>query len=228
VGGGVDSYKLNLFADASLIIFDCDGVLVDSEHLSCAVVRDHLLNIGLDMSLEEVQKEFLGLSDDVCTEKIVRMLKRPLPSDFTMKIGESIIDALRNEVEAVPGVKEFVASLSLPKCVASNGSYQKMQITLPRCGLDTFFPNAVFSAYDVARPKPSPDLFLHAASCMGVERSSKVVVIEDSPPGIRAAYAAGFTPLGFCRSISASALFEAGAFLVFDSFDKLMAASFGE
>ena len=182
-----------------LVIFDCDGVLVDSEPIANRVLSERLAEVGLHMDADEVMRRFVG---------------RRLPAGFAEAWDAALFRAFDAELEPVAGVIEVIRELTMPICVASNSSRERMAVSLRAAGLVRFFERRVFSAAGVARPKPAPDLFLHAAAAMGVP-PSRCAVIEDTPTGVRAAVAAEMAVYGYAGggSSSADALTAAGATL---------------
>ena len=204
-----------------LVIFDCDGVLVDSEPIANRVLVDQLEGIGLSMPEEEVMRRFVGRTRDGCLALAAELLGRPLPPDFASKWDAALFEALRNEVRAIDGVIELIGNLGIPFCVASNGTRERLRLTLESAGLLPLFEGRIFCAADVARPKPEPDLFLHAAKTMGAA-PSRSAVIEDTPTGARAGIAAGMTVFGFAGGTSSSrAALEAEGARVFEAMSTL-------
>jgi HAD superfamily hydrolase (TIGR01509 family) len=193
-----------------LIIFDCDGVLVDSEPVSNAVFADMLREIGLDLTLEEMFAEFVGLSMESCMEKVGLRLGRPPPEDFAARVHEAELSALAERVKPVRGVTHVLDALPIPCCVASSGTHDKMNLTLSTTGLLERFHGRLFSATEVPRGKPHPDVFLHAAKQMGVD-PVRTAVVEDSPAGVTAGIAAGMTVFGYAAMMDAQRLRAAGA-----------------
>jgi HAD superfamily hydrolase (TIGR01509 family) len=201
-----------------LVIFDCDGVLIDSEPIANRVFMEQLDAAGLKMPLEQVMKTFVGRTRDGCIELAGRMRGRPLPAAFGAAWDAALHEALEREVKPVEGIPELLRGLELPCCVASNGERERMTRALRAAGLLPFVEGRLFSAADVARPKPAPDLFLHAARTMGAE-PARCVVIEDTPTGIEAGVAAGMRVLGYAGAAHANvdAMRAAGAQL----FDRM-------
>ena len=193
-----------------LVIFDCDGVLVDSERLANAVLADLLTEAGLPTTTDESIATYMGLSMPSCVALAEERLGRPLPLDLIDRYHERVFEAFDRELQAVPGVAEVVRELRWPACVASSGEHERMRRTLGRTGLHGDFEGRIFSAAEVERGKPHPDLFLHAAERMGVEPGA-CVVVEDSPYGVRAAMAAGMTALGYAAMTPAAVLHAEGA-----------------
>jgi len=196
-----------------LVIFDCDGVLVDSEWISNRVLAECLTEAGLPTTTEESMQTYMGRTMAACYEIAEERLGRALPHDFGGGFRDKSFHALRSEVEATPGVLaalDAIGSLGLATCVASSGPHEKMQVTLGRAGLLPRFEGRIFSASEVERGKPHPDIFLHAARQMGAA-PERCVVVEDSAPGVRAGRAAGMTVLGFAPDAEPGALARVGA-----------------
>ena len=179
-----------------LVIFDCDGVLVDSEPISNRILAERLSAIGLPTTTEESIRDYMGRSWASCESLIEQRLGRPLPEDFADGYHEELYAALRSEVEPVAGVVAALDAIAAPVCVASSGSHEKIRTSLGTTGLLARFEGRIFSATDVEHGKPAPDLFLHAATAMGHEPAD-CVVVEDSPAGVAAGRAAGMTVLGY-------------------------------
>jgi HAD superfamily hydrolase (TIGR01509 family) len=205
-----------------LVIFDCDGVLVDSELITNRIFAQMLGEIGLAMTLPEVLERFVGHSMPQCWEIIAGMLGHALPQGFIDDYGIRTAEALRNELKIVPGVDNVIAGLTVPYCVASSGTHEKMQITLGITGLLPQFSGCIFSVTDVARSKPFPDVYLHAAARMGFSPTD-CAVIEDTPTGVRAGVAAGMTVFGYCAVTPKSRLTAAGAHRTFPHMRELPA-----
>lgn len=208
-----------------LIIFDCDGVLVDSEESPAAQHADVLTRHGYPITSEQVFERFLGRSMRQATREVEAELGRRLPEDFHAQVYTEIFQAFATLLEATPHISDTLAQIAVPICVASSGPPEKISASLNRVGLyDRFSPN-IFSAVQVLNGKPAPDLFLFAASEMGVP-SERCVVIEDSLAGIAGALAAGMTVFGFhggshCGDGYAETLRQAGADLTFDDMRQL-------
>jgi HAD superfamily hydrolase (TIGR01509 family) len=174
----------------SLIIFDCDGVLVDSEPLANRVLAEAVCELGLTLTPEETMTSFRGWKMADCIAALSERLGRPLPENFTATIRARTAEVFRNELQAVPGVHDALARITGPVCVASSGPREKIHLALSVTGLLQFFEGRVFSSYDIGSWKPSPDLFLHAAASLGFQPGS-CAVVEDSTFGIQAGIAAG-------------------------------------
>jgi HAD superfamily hydrolase (TIGR01509 family) len=194
-----------------LVIFDCDGVLVDSEPLSNAALAEALCAIGLPFDVERTMAEFMGRSWASVARRIEALLGGPLPDGFRRDYEAARDAAFRERLRPVAGVAEAIDAVEAAgaaTCVASSGDHAKMAFTLGLTGLAGRFDGRIFSAVDVPRGKPAPDLFLHAAGRMGFE-PRRCVVVEDSPVGIAAAKAAGMRALGYAGRTDAAALAEA-------------------
>jgi HAD superfamily hydrolase (TIGR01509 family) len=193
-----------------LVIFDCDGVLVDSEPIANRVLAEHLSRAGLPTTYEESIDRYVGLSLPKVLALIDEALGRPLPDDFLHTLQSDTFAAFQRELKPVDGVVAALDALSCPTCVASSGAHDKMRLTLGLTGLRDRFDGRVFSSTEVARGKPFPDLFLHAASRMGADPAA-CVVVEDSAFGVQAARAAGMAVLGYVGGATARPLAPHGA-----------------
>jgi HAD superfamily hydrolase (TIGR01509 family) len=183
----------------SLIIFDCDGVLIDSEPIANRIFSEQLAKVGIRMTPEEVWHAFVGNSRDRCIAMAGEMRGEPLPEDFARMWDDALHEALDVEARPVEGVPGLLRSLPVPYCVASNGEPMHMQRGLTAAGLMPLVAGRLFSAAEVAHPKPAPDVYLHAARTMDVA-PAECVVIEDTPTGTRAALAAGMRVFGYIGS----------------------------
>jgi HAD superfamily hydrolase (TIGR01509 family) len=181
---------------AELVIFDCDGVLVDSDRISLRIQAERISALGLATTYEDCVRDFLGLGMPATLQVIAERLGRPVPEDWVAELDAAVREAFARELTPVPGVTEALDRIEAPTCVASSGSHDKMRLTLGLTGLYDRFAGRIFSGDEVERGKPAPDLFLHAAAEMSV-RPERCVVVEDSPFGVTAAKAAGMRVLGF-------------------------------
>ncbi|MFF0150599.1 HAD family hydrolase [Micromonospora sp. NPDC005203] len=179
-----------------LVIFDCDGVLVDSESIVAGVLAGQLRQLDVEITDEECEREFAGLSQDKATERVLTLLGRSAPAGWFDSLTRSVDAALRARVRPMPGVLDVIRLLDVPFCVASNGRPKKVALMLQTSGLARYFEHQIFTAADVAHGKPAPDLFLLAAERCGADQR-RCVVVEDSASGIAAARAAGMRVLGF-------------------------------
>jgi haloacid dehalogenase superfamily, subfamily IA, variant 3 with third motif having DD or ED len=203
-----------------LVIFDCDGVLVDSEVLSAQVLAAEVMALGLPLTTEDCLARFTGLSMRAVLAAIEADLGRPLPPAFEEHVRAADERVFRGGLKAIDGVAVAVGALPGRVCVASSGALAKMRFTLGLTGLLPLFEPNLFSAGMVARGKPAPDLFLFAAREMDVSPAA-CLVVEDSVAGVTAAVAAGMRVLGFaggghCRGGYRQCLRDAGAATVFD------------
>ena len=209
-----------------VVIFDCDGVLVDSEPIALARSREALADAGLVLTDEDMRARFLGVSADTLEEAAEAALGAPLPGDFRAKVTRSILDSFEKELKGVEGLREALKQIDRPVCVASSSAYERLRAALRIVGYAALFEPNVFSASEVAEGKPAPDLFLYAARRMGAE-APECLVIEDSVPGVRAARRAGAVAFGFVGGAHAAspeyakALMDAGAALVFSDMREL-------
>lgn len=180
-----------------LVIFDCDGVLIDSEPIANRAHAEMLAQCGYPADAEDLAERFCGISDADMLAAIERDWGRALPGDYRERVERRLAEEYRRALAPMPGIEVALSQLSAPFCVASSGTPERIRLGLEAVGLlDRFQPN-LFSAAMVARGKPAPDLFLLAARQMGAKPEA-CVVIEDSPAGIVAARAAGMAALGFC------------------------------
>ena len=204
-----------------LIIFDCDGVLVDSERVANTVLNDALLALGLPYTVEKTIASFMGRSMKSCIAQIEQELGRPLSPQWLDQIQADTFKAFETTLTEVAGVSAMLDQLQprFKSCVASSGDYTKLHTTLTKTQLKQRFDGRIFSAVDVQYGKPAPDLFLHAARQMGVS-PEHCVVIEDSVFGVQAARAAGMRAFGYAAMTPQAALHQAGA-AVFTSMNLL-------
>ena len=180
-----------------LIIFDCDGVLIDSEPIANRVHAQTLASCGYAVGEEELQDRFCGISDAEMLATIERERGRALPDDYAERITTALSQQYRCSLEPIAGIHDVLSALTLPVCVASSGTPERIRLGLETVGLLGNFAPHLFSASMVRRGKPAPDLFLYAAARMGAA-PERCLVIEDSLAGVEAARAAGMTAIGFC------------------------------
>lgn len=212
----------------ALVIFDCDGVLIDSEPIASSTLAESLRGAGVEISASESHVKFTGNS----VSTIRRMIEddygitdiEPLMSSW----HETLFRTFGERLTAMPGILEVVSDLQRPKCVASNSSMRRLELSLGHLELWDHFKPAIFSAEAVARPKPAPDLMLHCAQEFKVD-PSLCVMIDDSPHGVEAAVAAGMIAIGFVdpadpRPERAKVLRAAGADAVAEGAGELLAA----
>jgi HAD superfamily hydrolase (TIGR01509 family) len=211
----------------SLVIFDCDGVLVDSEILSAQVEAEALTNLGASVTAADVMQRFLGLTQEALEKRFEQDFGLKLPADHGQTTSQMLRTAYLTRLDPIPGVRAVLESLTIPFCVASNSPPSKLGLGLSVTNLfELVYPNIFCSAL-VARGKPAPDLFLYAAKTMGVAPLDTVVV-EDSVVGIKAAKAAGMTAIGFVGGLhhmppSEEALVAAGADHIAETMEEVKA-----
>ncbi|GBE91399.1 HAD family hydrolase [Nostoc cycadae] len=203
-----------------LVIFDCDGVLVDSEPIVNRIFAQTLTEAGFPITYAEVTQKFIGKSLQTCLEIIEESYNKSLPKNFVERCKEREIAALQQELTAVSGITEVLEQITLPKCVASNSSHRHIQLVLNLTGILHQFKGKLYSAHDVSRPKPFPDVYLHAAEQMNTN-PEHCVVVEDSVTGVQAGYAAGMTVFGYAKYSDRTALTAAGAKIVFHDMQQL-------
>ncbi|MEV7424694.1 MULTISPECIES: HAD family hydrolase [unclassified Streptomyces] len=183
-----------------LVIFDNDGVLVDSEPISNTILAAYLTELGHPTSYEDCLRDYMGAAVHRVHDLVRERTGRALPADFDDVLHARVFAAFERELRPVEGavaVVEKLAADGVPYCVASSGSHERIRVGHRKTGLDRLFEDRViFSAQDVGRGKPAPDLFLHAAERMGVA-PERCVVVEDSPHGVAAARAAGMDVYAF-------------------------------
>ena len=182
--------------DFDLVIFDCDGVLIDSEILANRAEVELLKSFGIEFELDDYMARFVGKSTKDVLERIESLYNVSLPADFRKLAGEKIYEVFKKELKPIPGVVELINSIDKPKCVGSSSSLNRLDVTLKFTGLFDLLSPYIFSSEQVSRGKPAPDLFLFAAEQMKVD-PNRCIVIEDSPHGVRAGIDAGMTVLGF-------------------------------
>ena len=178
-----------------LILFDCDGVLIDSEVLAAGVHAELLSALGLAITQAEVITRFTGLTDEELRARVAAQLGRPLPEDYRQR-STLEVDRRLESVKPIDGVYALLERFPGPRCVCSNSSTRRLKISLTAVGLWEPLQPHIFSAPEVGRSKPAPDVFLHAARTLGVSPQD-CVVVEDSTHGIHGAVAAGMRVIGF-------------------------------
>ena len=215
----------------TLTIFDCDGVLIDSELIALEVLSRMMSEYGSPMSVAACQDAFMGMHNADIVRAIEARIGRALPADEGRRMRARMIERLEVELKPIEGVAAALARLDGPVCVASSSDRERIALTLELTGLARYFGDAIFSGTEVAHGKPAPDLFLHAAAHMGVAPRD-CVVIEDAVAGVRAAIAAGMRVIGFTGGSHSDAghagrLREAGAAPIVASMADLPDALFG-
>ncbi|MGW0735821.1 HAD family hydrolase [Streptomyces sp. NPDC002851] len=206
-----------------LVIFDNDGVLVDSEPIANRILADYLTELGHPTTYEESVRDYMGSAVHRVHDLVESRTGQRLPEDFDATLLRRTVAAFERELKPVPGVTDVLAQLTaqgVPYCVASSGSHERIRAGHLRTGLDEWFEDEwIFSSEDVGQGKPAPDLYLHAAERMGVP-PEECVVVEDSPLGVRAALAAGMTVFGYTGMTPADRLEGAAAY--FGDMERLM------
>ncbi len=203
---------------ADLVIFDNDGVLVDSELLSNRVLAELLTESGHPTTLEDSIARYMGGTLSSVRTEVRARTGRELPAAFEARFEERLYRAFDAELEPVSGIQAVIASLTTPFCVASSGSVERIVRALAKTGLLPYFRSRIYSADQVAHGKPAPDVFWYAARAMGVA-PSRAIVVEDSPNGVSAGLAAGMVVLGYARLTPKERL--AGAHGIFTSMEEL-------
>jgi len=178
------------------IIFDCDGVLVDSEPLSNKVMVDIANELGANINLDYALRNFKGNSFDNCANQISELIGRKVPDNLEAIYRERSFEKFRNEIQPIEGIKEVLDNLTISFCVASSGPQHKIKLNLSLTGLEAYFQDNIFSCYTIQKWKPEPDIFIWASQNMGFE-PSECLVIEDSAIGVRAALNGGFDVFGY-------------------------------
>jgi HAD superfamily hydrolase (TIGR01509 family) len=212
---------------SDLVIFDCDGVLVDSEVIGCRVEADFLANIGIPISADEIMERYVGLSETAMFADLEARYHRKLPLGFAENLRERIATAFDAELASMPGIEVALNSISSARCVASSSKPERLRKSLTLARLLQYFEPHIFSAVQVTHGKPAPDLFLFAASQMKA-RAETCTVIEDSEAGVKGAIAAGMRVIGFtggshCKPGHSARLREAGATAICDDMRNLPA-----
>lgn len=179
-----------------MVIFDCNGVLVDSEPLAAAVAAEEFARVGFPLTPDIISRYFTGRRPADMLAAVQAATRRKLPANFATQLTAATLRRFRVDLRATPHIAYALTWLRGPKCVASSSTHERIQVSLETTGLLRFFERSVFSASEVPYGKPAPDLLLHAAARMGVQ-AADCIVVEDSASGIAAATAAGMTPIGY-------------------------------
>lgn len=203
-----------------LVIFDCDGVLVDSEHITNSVFAAMLDEIGLPVTLEYISNTFVGQSMATCLEIIQDSLAQPLPDNFVTEFRQRTKKDLAEKLKPIKGIHEVLSEINIPYCIASNSVHEMIRTKLGVTNLLPYFEGKIFSVTDVARGKPHPDLFLYAAEKMKVH-PQRCVVVEDTPVGVQAGVTAGMKVFGYAEYSHPQKLQQAGASVVFSDMELL-------
>ncbi len=205
-----------------LIIFDCDGVLVDSERIAIRASIAALAEFGHTATEAEIVEHFVGKNLTSILRIASGWLGEQRAEQWAQRSQELHYSELETSVGPVDGILEALAAITITSCVASSGTHQKMQMTLGRIGLHSRFAGRIYSASEVAHGKPAPDLFLYAAGRMGVE-PQRCVVVEDSEPGVQAARAAGMRCFAYTGGVTPAARLAGHGTVLFDDMRKLPA-----
>ena len=192
------------------IIFDCDGTLVDSEHVTNQIIAEMASELGITMTGDEATAAFGGKTLDAVLYKMRELSGREIPDDWLPRLIKKVSESWKTELNPVSGVRKLLEKLNIPICVASNGEPIHVNQSLEMTGLRDFFDGNIFCASDVGVPKPAPDLFLYAAKKMGF-KPEQCIVIEDSISGVMAANRAKIKVYGLVKMCSAEELENAGA-----------------
>ena len=187
---------MSLAKSLEYIIFDCDGVLVDSEIIAAKCTVEMFNELGLDMTLDYYLQHCTGKTFSVLKEMFSKEVTKPMPHNFLEEIEAKVHQIAKKELKAVPEVAETLQQITFPKAVVSNSELHQIKRSLTQTGLTNFFENRLFSSDMVAQPKPYPDLYLHAISELNV-KPKNCLVIEDSVTGATAAINAGLDVIGF-------------------------------
>lgn len=208
-----------------LIIFDCDGVLIDSEILVCRIAAEELTRLGYKVSVEQVVDRFAGRPDHEMQAEIEQDWGRPLPPEYKERVNARTAEAYGSDLTIMPRLLEALDAIHLPTCVASSSYPDKLRLGLQTVGLYNRFAPNIISASMLARGKPEPDIFIYAAGWMH-KAPARSIVVEDSVPGVRSACRAGMRVLGFDGGQHSTPnlrrrLLEAGAEVVFSDMQQL-------
>ncbi len=205
-----------------LVIFDCDGVLVDSEPITNQVFLDILQGYGLSIPYEEFVAKYVGSGMSVVKALLLQRHQFTLPDDFFSTFNALSVEALGKNLQAIGNVEKAIDALTVPFCLASNSSPEKVSLMLKKAQLFERFDGKIFTSSMVAAPKPAPDIYLHAAKASGVS-AEHVLVIEDTHIGVNAAVAAGMNVFGYTGTFPAEKLINAGASNTFSDMKDLKA-----
>jgi HAD superfamily hydrolase (TIGR01509 family) len=192
----------------TLLIFDCDGVLVDSELIALDILAKMLTELGLPTAVAECRQLFMGKTTNDVLDEVETMLGHPVPTEFSERMRAELFERLRRELRPVKDVREVIAALPYRACVASSSQPERVALSLDVTGLAPLFKGRVFSAAEVRHGKPAPDLFLYVAASLGVAPAD-AIVIEDSPAGVIAARRAGMKVIGFAGASHADSTLAA-------------------
>lgn len=211
---------------SGLIIFDCDGVLIDSELIACQSSATCLAEVGIPITVDDIVERYVGIGTTAMFADLEANSGMSLPPGFAEKVRLQLMSRFDSELVAMPGIKAALSAIKSPVCVASSSTPERLQHTLSLVGLFNRFDPHIFSATQVRRGKPAPDLFLFVAGQMGVEPRT-CLVVEDSVAGVRAAVDAGMRVIGFtggshCRPGHFERLRQAGAAEIINDFKEFL------
>jgi HAD superfamily hydrolase (TIGR01509 family) len=201
------------------IIFDCDGVLVDTEKIGNEILLTMASEHGFEMKIEDAYRNFNGRNLKDCFRHIESAIDKKLPVNFESEYRERSFSAFKTQVKPVEGVEDFIAQLKIPFCVASSGPVDKIRLNLETAGLLDKFENKIFSSYQIKSWKPDPEIFLFAAKEMGFDVKD-CIVVEDSKAGVKAGISGGFKVYSFANEYNNDELEQEGAIL-FKNFEEL-------
>lgn len=201
------------------IIFDCDGVLVDTEKIGNEILLSMAADHGFEMKIEDAYSNFNGRNLKDCFLHVENSSGKKLPDNFESEYRERSFEAFKTQVKPMEGVVEFINKLKIPYCVASSGPVEKIRLNLEVSGLLDKFEGKIFSSYQIKSWKPEPEIFLYAAQQMGFEVKDSIVV-EDSKAGVKAGISGGFKVFGFANGYNNEDLEQEGAIL-FKSYEEL-------
>lgn len=207
-------------AKIELVIFDCDGVLVDSETITNQLLVNLLKEYGIEYKLEDFVSRYVGTLLEEVINQISKEHGLAFPESFIPDYYQKAYVQLQQNLEEINGVRNLIERLNVPFCVVSNSQETKLRMMLNKVDLLHYFEGKIFSATHVKRPKPAPDLYLKAAHTFNI-KNENCFVIEDTPTGIRAGKAAGMTVYGYSGLFSEHALLNAGADNTFNHMDQL-------
>lgn len=202
------------------IIFDCDGVLVDSEEISNSVLIEMANEIGAEIKMDYALENFAGKSLKNCFEHIENIIGESLPNTFEKEYRNRTFSLFKTDLKPIEGIHKLLDRISVPFCVASSGPIEKIKLNLTTTNLIDKFENRIFSSYEIGSWKPNPEIFQHAARKMGF-KPNECAVVEDSIAGVRAGIKGGFDVYGFANNINKSELIKEGA-KVFFEMNKLL------
>lgn len=205
--------------EVKCIIFDCDGVLVDTEKIGNGILLSMAAEHGFEMEIEDAYRDFNGRNLKECFQHIETAIEKKLPESFENEYREKSFEAFRTQVQPMKGVVSFIEKLKIPYCVASSGPVDKIRLNLEVAGLLDKFEGKMYSSYQIKSWKPEPGIFLHAAKEMGFEVKD-CIVLEDSRAGVKAGISGGFKVYGFANGYNNEDLEKEGAIL-FHSYEEL-------